>query len=181
MTDLEHTTRLRVLLIDAKDRLYTLGLTRHDALIQRIYAGLAAEQRDRQQPDTRRLGAPAGLPRWKLGTVWAHHNLHVRSRRTPGRDPEPGGGRRQRGGSVMEWTPDHVCPRKPLKGSPVMQYVEDTKAKEFQVMCSACAERWRHPDSDMLWMAWARGFVVGKARAVDAAMSVAEPDMERWY
>ena len=42
MTDAERFARLRHLLIDAKDRLYEMGLTRHDPLVQRIYAGLEA-------------------------------------------------------------------------------------------------------------------------------------------
>ena len=48
MTDAERITRLRKLLITAKDRLYEMGVTRHDWLIQRIYAGLdAARSEDR--------------------------------------------------------------------------------------------------------------------------------------
>jgi hypothetical protein len=40
MTDAERITRLRETLIDAKDRLFMMGLTRHDPLVQRIYATL---------------------------------------------------------------------------------------------------------------------------------------------
>ena len=40
MTDAERFVALRKLLIDVKDTLYEMGFTRHDWVVQRIYAGL---------------------------------------------------------------------------------------------------------------------------------------------
>lgn len=54
------TARLRALLIDAKDQLYRLGLTRHDDLIIRIHAGLDATRPDPLMRKVLRHGQPGG-------------------------------------------------------------------------------------------------------------------------
>lgn len=73
MTDAEgDMLRLRHLLIDAKARLYEMGLTRHDSLIQHIYAGLeAAGPPPKPQPlawyPPGPLECPASCARWVSG------------------------------------------------------------------------------------------------------------------
>ncbi|KKK87571.1 hypothetical protein LCGC14_2751930, partial [marine sediment metagenome] len=74
MTDREHIARLRHLLIDAKDMLYVFGLTRNHELVQRIYAGLDAEQPKSRTAHIADSPPVLSIAATTTGPVWAPPN-----------------------------------------------------------------------------------------------------------